>query len=112
MSGVKARPKADKNPYHALTKLLTRRIMAARSNPASSEKEEPMSASAEGKRTALVTGANSGLGKAIAAALAAEKMRVGLVVRDRVRGESALEEIRAATGNDDLHLFVADLADQ
>ena len=71
-----------------------------------------MSTSAEGKRTALVTGANSGLGKAIASALAADQMRVGLVARDRVRGEAALEEIRAATGNDDLHLFVADLADQ
>jgi NAD(P)-dependent dehydrogenase (short-subunit alcohol dehydrogenase family) len=71
-----------------------------------------MSTSAEGERTALVTGANSGLGKAIATALAADGMRVGLVVRDRARGEAALAEIRAATGNDDLHLFVADLADQ
>jgi NAD(P)-dependent dehydrogenase (short-subunit alcohol dehydrogenase family) len=71
-----------------------------------------MSISAEGKRTVLVTGANSGLGKAIAAALAAKDMRVGLVVRDRTRGETALADIRAATGNDDLHLFVADLADQ
>jgi NAD(P)-dependent dehydrogenase (short-subunit alcohol dehydrogenase family) len=71
-----------------------------------------MSTRAEGKTTALVTGANSGLGKAIAAALAAGQMRVGLVVRDRTRGEAALREIRAATGNDDLHLFVADLADQ
>jgi NAD(P)-dependent dehydrogenase (short-subunit alcohol dehydrogenase family) len=71
-----------------------------------------MSASAAGTRAALVTGANSGLGKAIAAALAAERMRVGLVVRDRARGETALEEIRATTGNSDLHLFVADLADQ
>jgi NAD(P)-dependent dehydrogenase (short-subunit alcohol dehydrogenase family) len=67
---------------------------------------------AEGKRTALVTGANSGLGKAIAAALAAEGTRVGLMVRDRARGEAALEDIRAATGNNDLHLFVADLTDQ
>ncbi|NVN88629.1 MAG: SDR family NAD(P)-dependent oxidoreductase [Rhodopseudomonas sp.] len=71
-----------------------------------------MSTSAEGRRTALVTGANSGLGKAIAAALAAEGARVGLVVRDRARGEKALEDIRATTGSDDLHLFVADLADQ
>lgn len=39
-------------------------------------------------------------------------MRVGLVVRDRMRGEAALADIRAATGNEDLHLFVADLADQ
>ena len=71
-----------------------------------------MSTSAEGKTTALVTGANSGLGKAIATALAAENKRVGLIVRDRARGETALAEIRAATGNDDLHLFVADLTDQ
>jgi NAD(P)-dependent dehydrogenase (short-subunit alcohol dehydrogenase family) len=71
-----------------------------------------MSTSGEGKRTALVTGANSGLGKAIATALAAEHFRVALVVRDRARGEAALKDIRAATGNDDLHLFVADLADQ
>ena len=34
------------------------------------------------------------------------------MARDRARGEAALREIRAATGNDDLHLFVADLADQ
>jgi NAD(P)-dependent dehydrogenase (short-subunit alcohol dehydrogenase family) len=67
---------------------------------------------AEGKRTALITGANSGLGKAVAAALAADNVRLGLVVRDRARGEAALHAIRAATGNDDLHLFVADLADQ
>jgi retinol dehydrogenase 13 len=71
-----------------------------------------MSTSATGKATALVTGANSGLGKSIATALAARGMRVGLVARDRARGEQALVEIRAATGNDDLHLFVADLADQ
>ncbi|TAH65434.1 MAG: SDR family NAD(P)-dependent oxidoreductase [Rhodopseudomonas palustris] len=64
------------------------------------------------QQTALVTGANSGLGKAITSALAAQGLRVGLLVRDRARGEKALEDIRAATGNDDLHLFVADLADQ
>ncbi|PZA11187.1 short-chain dehydrogenase [Rhodopseudomonas palustris] len=71
-----------------------------------------MSSIAEHKRTALVTGANSGLGKAIATALAADGLRVGLVARDRGRGEAALADVRAATGNDDLHLFVADLADQ
>ncbi|MCW2275574.1 SDR family NAD(P)-dependent oxidoreductase [Rhodoblastus acidophilus] len=71
-----------------------------------------MSTRVEEKKTALVTGANSGLGKAVAKALAAEGMRVGLVARDRVRGEAALADIRAATGNGDLHLFIADLADQ
>ncbi|NEW94940.1 SDR family NAD(P)-dependent oxidoreductase [Rhodopseudomonas sp. BR0M22] len=71
-----------------------------------------MSTSPDHKRTALVTGANSGLGKAVAQALAADGLRVGLVARDRTRGEAAVAEIRAATGNQDLHLFVADLADQ
>ncbi|HEY0328623.1 MAG TPA: SDR family NAD(P)-dependent oxidoreductase [Rhodopseudomonas sp.] len=71
-----------------------------------------MSTGSERKTTALVTGANSGLGKAIAAALAADGTRVGLLVRDRARGEAALQDIRASSGSDDLHLFVADLADQ
>lgn len=71
-----------------------------------------MPAADRSKRTALITGANSGLGRAIATALAAEGTRIGLVARDRARGEAALADIRAATGNDDVHLFVADLADQ
>ncbi|MFZ5738695.1 MAG: SDR family oxidoreductase [Pseudomonadota bacterium] len=71
-----------------------------------------MSKSPDQTRTALVTGANSGLGKAVATALAADGLRVGLVARDRDRGEAALADIRAATRNDALHLFVADLADQ
>jgi retinol dehydrogenase 13 len=71
-----------------------------------------MSIRVEETKTALVTGANSGLGKAVAAALAAGGMRVGLVARDRMRGEAAVADISAATGHDDLHLFVADLSDQ
>lgn len=63
-------------------------------------------------KTALITGANSGLGKAVARALAAGGARVGLVARDRARGEAALAEIRDATANPDLHLFITDLADQ
>ena len=63
-------------------------------------------------KTALVTGANSGLGRAIAQGLSAAGWRVGLVARDRARGEAALAEIRSATGNPHLQLFVADLASQ
>lgn len=63
-------------------------------------------------KTALVTGANSGLGRAIARGLAGAGWRVGLVARDRARGEAALAEIQAATGNPQLQLFVADLASQ
>ncbi|NEX20560.1 SDR family NAD(P)-dependent oxidoreductase [Thiorhodococcus mannitoliphagus] len=63
-------------------------------------------------KTALVTGANSGLGLAVAEALAADGMRVGLVVRDAARGQQALDEIRRKTENTHLALFTADLADQ
>jgi NAD(P)-dependent dehydrogenase (short-subunit alcohol dehydrogenase family) len=35
-----------------------------------------------------------------------------MLVRDRVRGEAARDQIVAATGNQDIHLFIADLAIQ
>jgi len=63
-------------------------------------------------KTALVTGANSGLGKAVSRALAARGARVLMLVRDQQRGETALAELKAATGNDQLELLVADLRSQ
>lgn len=63
-------------------------------------------------KTALVTGANSGLGKAVARALAARGATVLMAARHRGRGEAALAELRAATGNPNLHLLIADLASQ
>jgi NAD(P)-dependent dehydrogenase (short-subunit alcohol dehydrogenase family) len=62
--------------------------------------------------TALVTGANSGLGKAVARALAAKGARVLMVARDRQRGEAALADLKAATGNERLELLIADLKSQ
>lgn len=44
-------------------------------------------------RTALVTGSTSGIGRAIAAALAAEGARVAVSGRDAARGEAAAAEI-------------------
>lgn len=64
------------------------------------------------RRTALVTGANSGLGKAVTRSLARDGWRVGMLVRDRHRGEAALQEIAAETGNRDVHLVLADLGAQ
>jgi NAD(P)-dependent dehydrogenase (short-subunit alcohol dehydrogenase family) len=61
-------------------------------------------------RTALVTGATAGIGRALAAALAAEGLTVGIVARDRDRGGAARREIAAATGNDRVELFVGDLS--
>ena len=46
-------------------------------------------------KTAMVTGANSGIGKAIAAGLAALGARVLLTVRNRERGERARDELAA-----------------
>jgi len=63
-------------------------------------------------KTALVTGANSGLGKALALALAQDGWRVGLVARNSERGAAAVAAIQAATGNSELHLFIADFTDQ
>lgn len=63
-------------------------------------------------RTALVTGANSGLGLAIASALAAQGATLLMVCRDAGRGETARQAIVAATGNERVHLLVADLASQ
>ncbi len=49
-------------------------------------------------RTALVTGASKGLGKAMSIALAAQGASVALVARDRARLEETAAEIHAAGG--------------
>jgi retinol dehydrogenase 13 len=64
------------------------------------------------RKTILVTGANSGLGKATALALARDGIRLGMLARNRTRGEAARDEIIGATGNRDVHLFIADLGNQ
>ena len=63
-------------------------------------------------RTCLVTGGTSGIGKATANALAATDATTILVARDRARGQAAVEEIRSATGNDRVHVLLADLSSQ
>ncbi len=61
-------------------------------------------------RTCVVTGANTGLGYATASALARQGAEVWLLCRDPGRGQSALREIRAASGNTRVHLELADLS--
>ncbi len=63
-------------------------------------------------KVALVTGATSGIGRVTARELAARGAMTLLVARSRDKGEDTLKEIRRATGNDRLGLFVADLASQ
>ncbi|XP_060102091.1 retinol dehydrogenase 12-like [Heteronotia binoei] len=61
-------------------------------------------------KTALVTGANSGIGKCVALDLAGRNARTILACRDRERGQAALDEIRRASGNPDVHLRLLDLS--
>src|SRR4051812_10773386 len=62
-------------------------------------------------KVCLVTGGNAGLGKATAKRLAGLGAKVVILCRDKARGEAALAEIHAATGNRLTELLVADLAE-
>ena len=54
----------------------------------------------------MITGANSGIGKETALQVAARGARVVMVCRNRERGEPALAEIKARSGNDAVELAV------
>jgi NAD(P)-dependent dehydrogenase (short-subunit alcohol dehydrogenase family) len=61
-------------------------------------------------KTVLITGANSGIGKAAATELARQGAHVVMTARDRARGEAARDEIRRVSGNPDVELLLADFA--
>ncbi len=62
-------------------------------------------------RTAVVTGANSGLGFETALALASAGASVVLACRDQDKGESASKRIRETAPESDVHVEHLDLAD-
>jgi len=60
----------------------------------------------------LVTGANSGMGKATALALAKTGAQVVMLCRNPGRGQAALAEVRTASNNNSVTLMLCDLASQ
>ncbi len=61
-------------------------------------------------RICIVTGANSGIGKATAAGLAEMGATVVLVCRNREKGEAALSEMKEKSGNKSLDLMLGDMS--
>lgn len=60
----------------------------------------------------MVTGANAGIGKVTARELARMGATIVMVCRSQARGTAALAEIKRDSGNNDVHLLLADLASQ
>ena len=63
-------------------------------------------------KTVVITGANSGIGKATATQLAKMGATVVMACRDKERGDAALAEVRAASKNPAVRLMILDLASQ
>ncbi len=63
------------------------------------------------RRIVLITGANKGIGHATAAQLAKAGMKVLVGARDRARGLAAVEKLRAADADTDVHFLELDVTD-
>ena len=62
-------------------------------------------------RTFLITGANTGIGRATTEALAARGATVYMACRSEAKARPVRDAIATATGNNDLHLLSLDLGD-
>lgn len=60
----------------------------------------------------LITGGNSGIGKATALEIAKKGATVVILCRSKAKGNEAMKDIIAQSGNNKVHLLVADLSSQ
>jgi NAD(P)-dependent dehydrogenase (short-subunit alcohol dehydrogenase family) len=72
---------------------------------------QTLNTSMQGK-VCIVTGADSGIGKATSLGLAQMGATVVMVCRDRTKGEEAQNEIKTKSGNDAIDLLLAELSSQ
>jgi len=63
-------------------------------------------------KVCIVTGANSGIGRATALGLAKKGATLVMLCRDNACGEEALNDIVSSSGNDSIELMMCDLASQ
>ena len=62
------------------------------------------------RKTCIITGSNSGIGKAAAVQIAARGQRVIMACRSLERGEAALKQIMTESGSGDVELIQVDLS--
>ncbi len=63
-----------------------------------------------GGKVCIITGGNSGIGKAIALGLARLGGIIIIVCRNKSEGEATQSDIKTKSGNEHVHLLVADLS--
>ncbi|MEN9563657.1 MAG: hypothetical protein RIR73_1901, partial [Chloroflexota bacterium] len=63
-------------------------------------------------KTVIVTGANSGIGKAASIQLAQQGALVVMLCRNKERGERALQDVKAAAQSENVELILVDMASQ
>ncbi|MEL6343155.1 MAG: SDR family NAD(P)-dependent oxidoreductase [Myxococcota bacterium] len=64
------------------------------------------------KKTIVITGGTGGIGLQSAIGLAKTGARIVVTGRNKGRGESGVQQIKDASGNDDVHLAIGDLSIQ
>ena len=62
-------------------------------------------------QTAIITGANTGLGKEAAVKLAALNAKTIILCRDNIKADQAVKEIKERSGNQNVKYYTVDLAD-